>query len=1284
MSDKRTRENQSVAGARLGRQNARPTIGVLVSSITHKNDYSMWQGVVDAARKRDVNVICYVGSWLHSPYGFQAQANVIYDLVNAEKLDGLVIMAGAISQFVRLEEKRAFIERYYPLPIVTLDGEVPGTPNIYVDSFQNMRKAVLHLIQAHNYRRIAFIRGPENMRVANERYRAYVETLAEHGIPLDPALVTPPLNWFDGRQGLSWLLDHHADFEAVIGANDDLAMGAIEELRARGIRVPEKVAVVGYDDAAQSRWITPPLTTIPIETYKWGQQALEMVLTLMEGQPVPEQVVIPTELVVRQSCGCIDPAVVQATLEPTVTLPEGSNGQMSLEAVVPDRLEDILGEIRQTVGEQVWNTEPGQIVQLWDAFMAELNNTSSGVFLRTLDQVLRQTIATSGEIEGWEQVVSVLRRQALPCLRDSEESFRAENLWQQGRVLIAKTAQRLQGYRQVQSEQRMSVLREIGAELIATFDTQGLMDVLARQLPRLDIPSAYLALYEDPKQPNGPAKLLLAYNEQGRMEIQAEGQVFLSPQLAPEGSLPQERPYSLIAEPLYFHEDQLGFALFEMGPQDGSVYEALRSEISSALQGALLVQQMERRALQLQTAAEVSRAASSILNLDELLPQVVELIRDRFNLYYVGLFLVQDPRQGVDETGRSQIPDRGYAVLRAGTGEAGRKMLEASHKLEIGGSSMIGWCTAQGQARIALDVGKEAVRFSNPLLPLTRSETAFPLISRGQVIGAVTIQSAQPAAFTQEDVTVLQTMADQLANAIENARLFTERTRAEEALAREQYLMQALMDNAPDYIYFKDRESRFIRLSKAHAQSFGLSDPAQAVGKTDFDFFTEEHARPAYEDEQRIIQTGQPMMDMEEKETRPDRPDAWVSTTKMPLRDQDGNIIGTFGLSRDVSDRKRAELDLKRRALQLQTAAQVSRATSSILNLDELLPQAVELIRDRFNLYYVGLFLVDETGQWVLLRAGTGEAGQKMLKAGHKLESRGTSMIGWCMANSQARIALDVGEEMVRFSNPLLPLTRSEAALPIISRGRVIGAMTIQSDQPAAFTQEDITVLQAMADQLANAIENARLFEQTQSALAAVEATHRRYLGEQWKTYLAGAVERPIGYVVNPTGLAPASDVWTPEMEQALSIGAPVTLSTPPEGNEAPARSALAVPIQLHGLPIGVLDFYDEGVERAWSKDERALVEALADQIALALENARLFEQTQQRARREQLIAEIAAKMRAAPDVGSILRTTVHEIRRALGVSHGVIRLGAEATRLKPGAPAGNGQTGEGDGRNER
>jgi len=174
-----------------------------------------------------------------------------------------------------------------------------------------------------------------------------------------------------------------------------------------------------------------------------------------------------------------------------------------------------------------------------------------------------------------------------------------------------------------------------------------------------------------------------------------------------------------------------------------------------------LVRVMTKRTIQLQTAADVSRAASSILELEKLLPTVVELIRSHFGYYYVGIFLLNDAKSS--------------AILKSATGEIGNAMLSSRHRLEVGDSSMIGWCIAHGRARIALDVGEDAVRFKNPLLPLTRSEIALPLISRGEVIGAMTIQSEVSAAFSPVDITALQTMADQIANAIKNAQLFSER-----------------------------------------------------------------------------------------------------------------------------------------------------------------------------------------------------------------------------------------------------------------------------------------------------------------------------------------------------------------------------------------------------------------------------------------------------------------------------------------------------------------------------
>jgi PAS domain S-box-containing protein len=231
----------------------------------------------------------------------------------------------------------------------------------------------------------------------------------------------------------------------------------------------------------------------------------------------------------------------------------------------------------------------------------------------------------------------------------------------------------------------------------------------------------------------------------------------------------------------------------------------------------------------------------------------------------------------------------------------------------------------------------------------------------------------------------------------------------------------------------------------------------------------------------------------------------WFQARGQAIWDEAGQPLRMSGTITDITERMQAAAererllrDLVQRSNQLQTAAEVSRAATGILDPEELIQQVVDLVQARFGLYYVGLFLVDRTGEWTdepgkwaVLRAGSGEAGQRMLSAGHKLEIGGESMIGWCVANQQARIALDVGDEGVRFDNPYLPATRSEMALPLIARGQAVGAMTVQSQEQAAFSDEDIAVLQTMADQVANAIENARLLEETQRV-----AERERLVGE--------------------------------------------------------------------------------------------------------------------------------------------------------------------------------------------
>ncbi len=762
MSD--TQPTDKLSGSRPPQQ--RPTIGLLIESFWDGYQGAIWQGVVDLAHDRGVNLICFNGGRLGytAANELEAQRNVLYDLVTADNVDGLIVVGGALLGVASPEKLRNFCNRYRPLPVVNIGIALEDVPCVLVDGESGLRDEIKHLIEVHGYRRIGFIRGPENHKEAEQRYGVYTQVLTEYGLPVDPELVAPG-NFAPetGVEAVRAWLDHQVDIEAVVAANDHMALGALEELQARGMRVPDDVAVAGFDDWSVAVKLIHRLTTVRQPTYKLGRSAAELVLSLIAGEETPEQVALPTELVVRRSCGCKSAAAIQAVtglVEPI---------HQELEAFIAIQRADIVAEMARIPG----LTEEGA-EQLLNSFAFELKGEVLGIFLQKLDDLLGQAITAGSDVAAWQNALSVLRRHLLPALIDKADMLaRADDLWQQARVAISEGTQRVQAYQEVQVEQQARMLREIDQALITTFDVQGLMNILAKELPRLGIPSSYLALYEDPRAPTAWSRLVLAYHEQGQITLESSGRRFPAPQLVPANLWPQGRPYSYVAEPIYFREDQIGFALFETGPINGSVYEALRGGISSALQGAILVERVQERAVQLQAAGEVSRATSSVLDPTELMQEAVDLVRDRFNLYYVGLFLVDEARR--------------YAVLQAGTGEAGRQMLARGHRLEAGGDSMIGWCIANQKARIALDTGSEAVRFNNPLLAETRSELALPLVSRGQTIGAMTVQSNREAAFSQEDVTVLQTMADQLANAIANAQLFeqTQQRTIELSSARE-------------------------------------------------------------------------------------------------------------------------------------------------------------------------------------------------------------------------------------------------------------------------------------------------------------------------------------------------------------------------------------------------------------------------------------------------------------------------------------------------------------------
>jgi GAF domain-containing protein/HAMP domain-containing protein len=358
------------------------------------------------------------------------------------------------------------------------------------------------------------------------------------------------------------------------------------------------------------------------------------------------------------------------------------------------------------------------------------------------------------------------------------------------------------------------------------------------------------------------------------------------------------------------------------------------------------------------------------------------------------------------------------------------------------------------------------------------------------------------------------------------------------------------------------------------------------------------------------------------------------------------DLVG--GLEGRVAERTR---DLEWRSTYLEASAQVVQAATSILDTGQLIRQVVELIQERFDLYYVGLFLVDEFGEWAVLRAGTGEAGRIMQERGHRIKV-GEGMVGWCVAHAQSRVASEVDEDTVRLSTAELPETRSEAALPMRARGEVIGALTVQSTHPAAFDPETIAVFQTMADQMAIAVDNARLFAESQAALRAARRAYGQLSVEAWMRLLQARPD--LGFLSSEAGVVGAEGRWRPEARQALETGQIVY----GDGDEDGGKRPVAVPIKVRGQVIGVLDSYKPADAGGWTADDLALMESLSTQVGQALESARLYEDTRRRAVREQVTGYIVDKMRRAIDMESLMQTTVEEVANALGASSAFVQVG--------------------------
>jgi GAF domain-containing protein len=379
----------------------------------------------------------------------------------------------------------------------------------------------------------------------------------------------------------------------------------------------------------------------------------------------------------------------------------------------------------------------------------------------------------------------------------------------------------------------------------------------------------------------------------------------------------------------------------------------------------------------------------------------------------------------------------------------------------------------------------------------------------------------------------------------------------------------------------------------------------------------------------------------------------------------------------------------QRKALQLETAAEIARDISGSLNLDELLIKAVNFIRERFDFYHASVFLHDLPGEFAVIREATGEAGMQMKRSGYKIGIGSKSIVGFVSSRGERLVVGDTTKDATYYANPLFPDTRSEAALPLKVGERILGVLDVQSVQPYAFTEDKLGSLQILADQIAIAVVNTELFAETQEHLSQHRLLHHITTTAASGTTLEEALENAVsGLQVTLGGdrvmiLLANREKNMLEVKASIGYAEEVSRVQVPIGSgitgwvaahrrplrvkdvtEEPryiqfssnTRSELAIPLVYRNELLGVLDVESELAD-AYTENDEEMLGTLGGSLAAIIANARLLEQLRVQAERERLIYEITTKIRRSTDVQSILNTTASELTRLTGAQYTKIQI---------------------------
>ncbi|MBN2545966.1 MAG: substrate-binding domain-containing protein [Spirochaetes bacterium] len=553
-------------------------------------------GINSAAKDFDINIINFI-SIIRYSFAEDIENYTIYkkklNYLNLNNIDGLLSLTSSLQYFMTKEEIETFHKSLYPLPVVSIGIPIKDIPSIMNDNQTGIKELMDHLIKVHNYKKIAFI-GCKGHIYYNERFNTYKKILQENNIPFDPKLVYI-VNDVDSRQQVKQSLDFFLtkrklrikkDIEAFVTVSDLIAQKLIEELQNIQINIPNDAAVVGFNNQFNSIRSFPPITTVDPHFFQMGYQSVIILLSVINKKNNLKKFLMPSKLIIRQSCGCFEDQIVNAEIkEHNITINDNKN---PIEIFIKEKYNSLILKFNDIINKFDKSLNSSISKELLDSFTNDIISGTSNRFLHSIKKYyFDYKNVTEEKLTVWHNAISEIRNLLLPLfIGNINLTHKAENIFHQVRVMIDLA------YSYINYSKKGDVYKDrsmvlIAKEFIVADDIDKIIELINQHIDQIDIKGIYLSIHDEPKIDISKTNMIFAYSKESGILIKNNDLYFPRHQIISRKILPDNIRYSMFFDLLYYNGYYLGYVLYEMGSFNIPIYDTLTAIISPALYKAL-------------------------------------------------------------------------------------------------------------------------------------------------------------------------------------------------------------------------------------------------------------------------------------------------------------------------------------------------------------------------------------------------------------------------------------------------------------------------------------------------------------------------------------------------------------------------------------------------------------------------------------------------------------------------------------------------------------------------